>query len=108
MESFSSSFLTKNQILTASEQQELYNSNAVGIYYTNFIDEYGEPIKNRGNRTINTCKYIYIQENVRHIIGNCSGKEKVKVLQGVLKKQLVDTLFIDIETAHELLYDNQL
>lgn len=52
--------------------------------------------------------YIYPGKNVRHIIGIAQGKEKVKVLQGVLKKQLVDTLFIDIGTAHELLYDNQL
>lgn len=105
---FSSSFLTKNQILTASEQQELYNSNAVGDIILQFIDEYGEPIKTEVTERLIHANIYISKKNVRHIIGIAQGKEKVKVLQGVLKKQLVDTLFIDIETAHELLYDNQL
>lgn len=100
---FSSSFLTKNQILTASEQLELQNSDAVGDIILQFVDEHGEPIKiNITQRLIHTNIYE-ARKNVRHIIGIAQGKEKKKVLQAVLEKHLIDTLFIDIETACEIL-----
>lgn len=78
------------------------------ILYFNLLMNMANPIKTEVTERLIHANIYISRKNVRHIIGIAQGKEKVKVLQGCVKKAISGTLFIDIETAPELLYDNQL
>lgn len=100
---FSSSFLTRNDILSSEEQEQLTDSNAVGDIVLQFLDAHGEPVETEVTKRLIHINLIEARKKAGHIIGIAQGIDKKEVLCGVLEKKLVDTLFIDTDTAYAIL-----
>lgn len=100
---FSTSFLTKHSIFSKEEQQSLQESGAVGDVILQFMDENGDPIKAPLTEYLIHPDIYETRKHSAHIIAIVQGDDKGPIIKAVLKRKLVDVLFVDSETAKTLL-----
>lgn len=100
---FSSSFLTKNHIFSLAEQEQLIHSNAVGDVVLQFLDKNGQPVETEMTKRLIHIDLMEARKKSGHIIGIAQGVEKKDILMCILENKLIDTLFIDIDTAKAIL-----
>lgn len=100
---FSSSFLTQHSIFSSEEQRELQQAGAVGDVILQFMDEEGNPINAPLTERLIHPDIYEARKHSAHIIAIAQGEDKAPIISGVLKRKLVDILFIDTATAKILL-----
>ena len=103
MGSFESSFLIRNEILSAEELKQLQDSRAVGDIALQYLNDEGKAIDNELCRRIIRADLFKLREHAREVIGIAQGKEKLPVIKAVLMSHLVTSFITDRETALELL-----
>ena len=100
---FGSSFLTKHDILSDENVQDLKDQHAIGDIILQFLDHEGHPVVVESTRYLIKADIFQARKNARSILAMAQGVEKKEIIHTVLSLGLVDAFFTDKETALALL-----
>lgn len=98
-----SSFLTKNNILSPEEKRQLLDACAIGEIVLQFLTKDGERVDTELTRRLIRADLFEASGHARSILAFAEGADKVPVIHAALTAGLVNVFFTDKQTALLLL-----